>query len=373
MRKVSYIKFRLLRIFAIFLFSTSIVGCSSTKDVFLNNASQKKSISVQLTESTVITFADKNLEEIVREKIQCHTGDILQDDVDKITDLGNTEGKHITNLSGIENLTNLTLLNLSNNQISNIEPLKGLTNLTNLNLASNQMSNLEPLKGLTKLISLNLNTNQISNIESLKGLTRLTELNLDTNKMSNIEPLKGLTKLTDLNLASNQMSNIEPLKKLTNLTDLNLASNQMSNIGPLMGLTKLTDLNLDTNNIKDFSPVSNYGKNAEKTDAVSIDIVSIIIALKSKTLSVSNQVVERSVSTFQNRNLEKTINGGKQGPTEDILKKDILKQDVLKEDADKISNPQNAQDNPIVDLSGNGNGNDLKPGAEEVSNVEPLK
>ena len=138
MRNVSYIKFKWLNIFIIFLFSISLVGCSSTKIVFLNNTTQQKSISVQITESTVITFPDKNLEQTIREEIQCPTGDILKDDVDKITKLQNAQDKHITNLSGIENLTNLTLLNLSNNQISNIEPLKGLTNLTNLNLSSNQ-------------------------------------------------------------------------------------------------------------------------------------------------------------------------------------------------------------------------------------------
>jgi len=355
MRKVSYMKFKVLNIFAAFLFSISIAGCSSTKDVLLNNDTEGKSISVQVTESTVITFPDKNLEQIVREKIQCPTGDILKDDVDKITDLQNAQGKHITNLSGIENLTNLTLLNLSNNQISNIEPLKGLTNLTDLNLASNQMSNIEPLKGLTKLINLNLNTNQISNIESLKGLKKLADLNLDTNQMSNIEPLKGLTKLTDLNLASNHMSNIEDLKGLTNLTDLNLDTNQMSNIEALKGLTKLTDLNLNTNQIKDYSVVGKYSKSVEKPD-----IVGAVIAAKTKTAVVSNQVIGSSVVTFKNNDLEKILKGEKQD----------LTADTIKEEADKITNPQ---DKPIANISGSQNCTDSQSAANQISNIEPLK
>ena len=99
-----HIKFKCINSITIFLFSISIVGCSSAKIVSSNSATQQTSISVQVTESTVITFSDKNLEQTIREEIQCPTGDILKDDVDKITKLQNAEGKHITNLSGIEKI-----------------------------------------------------------------------------------------------------------------------------------------------------------------------------------------------------------------------------------------------------------------------------
>jgi len=337
MRKISYKKFRLLNIFAIFLLSTGIVGCRFTKNILSNNAPEGEFISVKVTESTVITFPDKNLEKIIREKIQCPTGDILKDDVDKITEIGDSEGKHITNLSGIENLTNLTLLNLSNNHINSIEPLKELTMLTNLNLASNQMSNIEPLKGLTKLTSLNLNTNKISNIESLKGLTNLTDLNLDTNETNDIEPLKGLTRLTYLNLDSNNIRNIEPLK----------------------GLTKLADLNLDTNQIKNYTLASHFSKNLKKTD-----IVSVVTEPKTKEgSSVCNQVVENSAVTFPNSNVDKILKVEKQNPTEDIIK----------EDEGKITSPEKLQDKPIANISGTDNSTTLSPGANETSNEEPSK
>jgi len=337
MRKVSYKKFKLLIIFAIFLLSTGIVGCRFTKNMLSNNDSEEKSISVQVTESTVIKFPDKNLEKIIREKIQCPTGDILKDDVDKITEIGDSEGKHITNLSGIENLTNLTLLNLSNNHISNIEPLKELTMLTNLNLASNQMSNIEPLKGLTKLTSLNLNTNKISNIEALKGLTNLTDLNLDTNETNDIEPLKGLTRLTYLNLDSNNIRNIEPLK----------------------GLAKLADLNLDTNQIKNYSLASDYSKNPKKTD-----VVSVVTEPKTKKgSSVCNQVVENSAVTFPNSNIEKILK----------VEKQDLPSDIIKEDEGKITSPKNLQDKPVANIAGTDNSTTLSPGANETCNVEPLK
>jgi len=165
MRNISNIKFKILNVFIISSISFSLVGCSASQSAFLN----KNSICVQITDSTVITFADKNLEIAIREKIEYPTGDILKDDVDKITNLENTQGKHITNLSGIENLTDLTLLDLSNNEITNLEPLIELTSLTNLSLDNNKIDNIEPLKKLVSLTSLDLANNKIKDFAPISA------------------------------------------------------------------------------------------------------------------------------------------------------------------------------------------------------------
>lgn len=165
MRNVSYNKLNCLYIFIISLLSLSLIGCSISE----NASTNEKSVCIQITESTVIEFPDKNLEQMVRAIIQCPTGDIIKQDVDKISTLENTIGKHITNLSGIENLTNLTLLNLSNNQITNIEPLIELTNLTDLALVNNKISNIEPLKELANLNSLELDNNKIKDYSPISG------------------------------------------------------------------------------------------------------------------------------------------------------------------------------------------------------------
>lgn len=204
MKNVSYIKAKWINIFIIFLFSINAIGCSSIKNALSNKNHEQKSVSAQITDSTIITFPDKNLEKTIRQKIQCPTGDILKDDVDNITSLQNTQDKHITNLSGIENLTNLASLNLDNNQISNIKPLEGLTSLTSLNLDNNKISNIEPLKGLTKLTSLNLDTNLISDIEPLKGLINLTKLALAVNQIKDFSPVYAYYKnLKSTDIASN--------------------------------------------------------------------------------------------------------------------------------------------------------------------------
>ncbi|MFN5990880.1 MAG: leucine-rich repeat domain-containing protein [Dolichospermum sp.] len=103
-----------------------------------------------------------------------------------------------------------------------------LTNLTTLNLWENQISDIKPLSNLTKLTSLDLRENQISNIKPLSNLTNLTFLDLSGNKISDIKPLSNLTNLTFLSLGENKISDIKPLSNLTNLTFLYLGENPLT-------------------------------------------------------------------------------------------------------------------------------------------------
>ena len=183
----------------------------------------------------IITFADVNLEEAVRESINKPTGDLLKNDVKEITNL-NLGDKSIYDVSGIENLKNLRSLNLSStdptqanaNQISDISKLKGLTKLTSLRLNNNQINDFSILKNLKSLTSLNLSGTQFEDMSLLEGLTRLTNLNLSENQISDISVLKKLTKLTNLYLDQNEISNINPLKVANKLKVLSLKENPIS-------------------------------------------------------------------------------------------------------------------------------------------------
>ena len=88
--------------------------------------------------------------------------------------------------SNISKLTNLTILDLRNNQISDIGVLSKLTNLTKLYLSKTQVSHISALSALTNLTTLGLASTRIYNIGVLSKLTNLTRLNLSNNKISNI-------------------------------------------------------------------------------------------------------------------------------------------------------------------------------------------
>ena len=142
--------------------------------------------SITYSQEEIITFADTNLEAVVRSEIGKTSGeDIYISDVAVITYLDATASE-IVNLEGLQYLTNLEELYLDENQISDISSLSGLTNLTTLWLFDNQASDISPLSGLTNLVELDLVGNQISDISHLSGLNNLNMLWLVGNEISDI-------------------------------------------------------------------------------------------------------------------------------------------------------------------------------------------
>ena len=87
--------------------------------------------------SNNIEFVDKNLEEAVRLAIGKTDGDIKKEDVEGLVEL-DAAGKSIESIEGIEQLTSLQILNLSDNKITDISPLGELTNLQELYIESNE-------------------------------------------------------------------------------------------------------------------------------------------------------------------------------------------------------------------------------------------
>jgi Leucine-rich repeat (LRR) protein len=203
-----------------------------------------------------VAFADPSLEAAVRGAIAIVTGPIYSSDLGELSHL-EASARNITDLTGLEYATNLTTLDLVNNQISDISPLGNLTSLTTVNLWFNQIVDISPLTNLTGLTTLNLVNNQISDISPLASLTGLTLLWLNDNQISDISALAGLTNLTGLGLNRNQISDISPLVGLTNLTlGLWLSHNQIGDVSALANLTGLAILELADNEISDISPLA---------------------------------------------------------------------------------------------------------------------
>jgi Leucine Rich repeats (2 copies) len=73
----------------------------------------------------------------------------------------------------LSTLTNLTVLELAENQIRDVSPLRSLTNLTSLNLNNNQITDASSLGSLTNLGSLYLIDNPITDISFLRSLTNV--------------------------------------------------------------------------------------------------------------------------------------------------------------------------------------------------------
>ena len=144
---------------------------------------------------------DANLRAAVRKSLGlADNEDLTQAKMLDLTEL-KAAGRGISDLTGLEHATSVTVVRLAGNQISNISPLSGVTSVTKLRLQGNE----------------------ITNITSLSGLTNLTELFLNDNQITDVAPLTSLVNLGTLRLAGNSLTNAHVLSSLTNLNSVDIS------------------------------------------------------------------------------------------------------------------------------------------------------
>ena len=208
------------------------------------------------TQEAAVNLPDPNLRAKIETALGKASGDpISAAEMETLTTL-TAQNAGITNLTGLETATNLTELQLWDNQLSNISPVVGLTSLTKLYLWGNTISDISPVAGLTNLKRLYLGENNISSISAVAGLTTLTHLYLNENSLSNISPLAGLTNLTELRIGDNTISDISAVTNLTNLVWLDAPNNSISDISAVANLNDLVSLILTSNTISDISTLT---------------------------------------------------------------------------------------------------------------------
>ncbi|EHD1677595.1 LPXTG cell wall anchor domain-containing protein [Listeria monocytogenes] len=180
---------------------------------------------------------------------------VSQSELDSLTKL--KSNLPIASIEGIQYLTNLTELNISNAEVSDISALKDLTKLTKLEMFQNNISDINVLENLTNITDLDLHDNQITDISPVRNLTNIVRLNLAYNQISDISAVSNLSKLNELWFTDNQVSDISILTNLTNLDGLGIDNNQVSDLTPIANLTNLTYVGLHNNQISDLTPIAN--------------------------------------------------------------------------------------------------------------------
>ncbi|CAL6008483.1 leucine_Rich Repeat (LRR)-containing protein [Hexamita inflata] len=186
----------------------------------------------------------------------------------------------ISDITILGQLTNLKQLYLSNNKISTIQ-IQNLDNLTSLNLGNNKLNDISAIQNMTNLVELQLSGNQIHDINVFQYLINLKQLYLSKNKVSNIDILSSLIHLQILDISHNNITNISSITVLTNLKELYLSSqnnlvdihnvanliqlselilhdNQIIDIQSIQQLKQLQYLNVSNNKIIDFSPLNDH-------------------------------------------------------------------------------------------------------------------
>lgn len=179
-------------------------------------------------------------------------------------------GYNISDLSGIENLTNLTSLNLSNNNISSITPLLSLHKLDTINLSNNQIKTIPVELYNSELSILSLSYNPINNFSGITNIKSISTLNLEgTNiKENDLQYLKN-KKIINLNLSKTNIKDYTVLKTLndklepdgisdTGLQQLNISYNENVNYTtiPNVSFLNISNTSVDENKFKQIPDIS---------------------------------------------------------------------------------------------------------------------
>ncbi|GAA3599549.1 hypothetical protein GCM10022198_24790 [Klugiella xanthotipulae] len=147
----------------------------------------------QASEGSGVVIEDQALRTCINSVLKQDANAVITKTQARSVTLLDCSGAGVTTLSGLQDFTKLTSLNLANNQVSDLSPLKNLTALTELSLAHTAITSLSDLAGLSHLKTLEIQQNQVSDLSPLAGLSKLSWLYAWTNNIADVSPLKSLT------------------------------------------------------------------------------------------------------------------------------------------------------------------------------------
>ncbi len=226
-----------------------------------------------------------------------------------VTGVIDFSNKGITDISGIENFTQIIGLYITNNKLQQLPNISSLTNLEILYCDSNQLAQLPDLSSLTKLRVLFCSDNQLAILPNLTGLTQLQNIYCFNNKLTQLPALSTLSQLQNLFCYDNQLTQLPDLSNLPNLLSINFLNNKVTSLPALptqlttiigynnlittlpdlSNLTQLTGINLNNNKISSISNLNTFTAlvrlNLDSNQLTSIPDLSSLTALNNLSLT----------------------------------------------------------------------------------------
>ncbi|MFV0424394.1 MAG: InlB B-repeat-containing protein [Bacilli bacterium] len=217
---------------------------------------------------------DPVLQEAVRSELGLGTVDeITYDNILLLNEIEFVNNETITSFSGLENATNLKVININNIDLSNVSltPLTAIESLESLKLTNVNISDISEFQSVyyPNLTDLNMQYNNIEDISVVEtvNLPTLEILDVSHNIINDISSIANasLPSLMYLNASYNNLENIEPLKDadFPNIAEIYASDNKLHDVEVMRGLseTKFPNLNVfevSRNNIIDITPIENY-------------------------------------------------------------------------------------------------------------------
>ena len=215
-------------------------------------------INEEATTGNTVAIPDANFEQyLIDQNIDSDgtiNGSVLKTDIENVPQVIIT-GKNISNLTGIQDFTNLTELNAANNQLTGLDLSKNLL-LEKLYVANNQLTTIDLSKN-SKLINLDVGENSLTKLE-VHLLVDLETLTIYKNQLTDINIYSNKELLT-LIANENQLTNVD-IRENKNLFWIDVDDND---------LYSLTIKNENNTKITTFSATGNPNLTCIEVDDVS--------------------------------------------------------------------------------------------------------
>ena len=258
--------------------ATGIAHAAPTDEVVFPDGQLESCVRTALRVSapTPITEADMtNLTRLTCDHIGIYTGEPLRS-ATNLTWLS-LRWAHLTDVSFIDSLPELTYLDLHFNSPDSLDPIIRHPKLESLGLSATGVTDLTELSSMSQLTTLDLSGNEIDDLSPLGRLTNLTELrawhvNQVENHLMDVSFLANLTNLELLDISENQVNDISALAGLTKLKHLEIQDGSISSLESLRDIATLETAYFSNNQISDFSPLGDkpdletWGGNGQEID-----------------------------------------------------------------------------------------------------------
>ncbi|KAG5953222.1 hypothetical protein E4U13_006794 [Claviceps humidiphila] len=163
----------------------------------------------------------------------------------------------ISHMRGLDDLKQLTCLDLSFNKIKHIKNIGHLTELKDLFLVANKISRIEGLDGCENLTSLELGSNRIRELKNLGNLKNLEELWVAKNKITELTGLGGLPKIRLLSIQSNRIRDLSPLQEIPGLEELYISHNMLESLEGIQDNVGLKIVDISNNQVRGLKGLEN--------------------------------------------------------------------------------------------------------------------
>lgn len=250
-------------------------------------------------------FPDEKFRNVLKDTFSDYLQDniLTQDEIEKITSL-DISFQGISNLKGIEFLTELKYLNAEANNIEILD-LSNNINLKTLELSNNQLLKSLELPQSIENIYLNFNTklnkvdlSSLSNLKLLyavdvplnsldvRGLTKLISLNIENTNIKEID-LSNNLNLEYLNVANNNIQELD-IRSNINLVTLDLVNNKLSKIELPNSIRKNTSIEFFNQQVQEGYEVEWYVNDTkiDENSKVLLEGQTLTSKIKAKTYTI---------------------------------------------------------------------------------------